>query len=66
MDIKEASWRVLGADDFIRLFLKTLENTKNLKQEDRIKLLDMMNDLRMILILRYQKEIKSEQSPVHN
>jgi len=57
MDLHEASWRILGAEDFIRLFLKTLDNTKPMKAEDRKKLLSMLNDLRLAMILQYQKEL---------
>jgi hypothetical protein len=60
MNIQQASWRVLGADDFIRLFIKTLENTSKLTEEDRKKLLLMMGDIRIVMILKYQQALKHE------
>jgi hypothetical protein len=60
MDVKEASWRILGAEDFIRLFVKALDNIGKLKQEDKNKLLLMLNDLRLVMVIKYQKGIKDE------
>jgi|GEM_PF-6373363 hypothetical protein len=58
MDIKEASWRILGADDFIRIFIKTLEKSKPMKSEDKKKLLMLLNEIRLFMIVNYQMQLK--------
>jgi len=57
MDKTEAAWRLLGADDFIRLFIRTLEGMGKLTPEDKKKTMDMMESMRQILLLRYQRSI---------
>lgn len=50
----------MGAEDFIKVFVKTLDNTKPMKSDDRKKLMSMLNDLRLAMIMHYQQEIKRE------
>jgi hypothetical protein len=66
MNRQEAQWRLLGADDFIKIFVKSLENigifqNQPVAREDLKKTEEMMNHLRQLLILRYQREIKWEE-----
>jgi hypothetical protein len=57
MDKREAAWRLMGADDFIKIFVKTLESMGKLTPEDKQKTLSMMESIRDILLFRYQRNI---------
>lgn len=66
MKRQEAQWRILGADDFAKMFVKSLQNIaifqgRPVSTEDVQKTQEMLNHLRQLLILRYQREISWEE-----